>query len=66
MKTSNAAVMARNAAPIADRILKGGKPAGLPFGQPTQFEMAVNRLTARSLGLTIPHTIPVRADGVIE
>ena len=60
------AVMARNAALIADRILKGRKPAELPFEQPTQFEMIVNRTTAKALGLTIPQTILVRADRVIE
>ena len=62
----NNAVMARNAALIADRILKGRKPAELPFEQPTQFEMVVNRTTAKSLGLTIPQTVLVRADRVIE
>ena len=60
------AVMARNAALIADRILKGRKPAELPFEQPTHFEMVVNRTTAKTLGLTIPQTILVRADRVIE
>ena len=62
----NNSVMERNAAVIVDRILKGRKAAELPFEQPTQFEMIVNLKTAKSLGLTVPQTVLVRADRVIE
>ena len=58
--------MYRNAALFVDRILKGRKPAELPFEQPTRFEMTLNMKTAKSLGLKIPQTVLIRADRVIE
>jgi putative tryptophan/tyrosine transport system substrate-binding protein len=63
---TNASTAYRRAAHYVDRILKGTNPADLPIEQPTEFELIVNLRIANAIGLTLPPSVLIRANEVIQ
>ena len=63
---SSIAAVSRRAAVHVDRILKGASPAELPIEQPSNYELVINRKTAQALGLTLPATLLMRADRILD
>jgi putative tryptophan/tyrosine transport system substrate-binding protein len=62
----NVTALYSRAASYVDRILRGAKPADLPVEQPATFELAISMKTAKQLGLTVPQSLLLRADHVLD
>jgi putative ABC transport system substrate-binding protein len=62
----NFADLFRRSAEVVDKVLRGTKPADIPVEQPTKFDLVINLITAKALGLDVPPTLLARADEVIE
>ena len=63
---ANFADLFRRTADFVDKILRGAKPSDIPVEQPTSFDLVINLTTAKALGLTVPQSLQVAADEVIE
>ena len=56
----------RRSAELVDRVLRGARPADIPVEQPTKFELVVNLIAAKALGIVIPQSVVLRADELIQ
>lgn len=64
--SANTGDIYKRVAQVVDRVLMGAKPADLPIEQPAVFELVINMKTARSVGITIPQSVALQADDLLE